>query len=54
MAHFLLPDHSEKFLKVLDRHQPGWRVTRQSLNETELLPLPLQSNGYQSYPFRFL
>jgi predicted metal-dependent hydrolase len=36
MAHFLVPDHSERFASVLDQHMPRWRVVQQELNEAPL------------------
>lgn len=37
LAHFLVPNHSEHFTTLLDRHMPGWRSIRDRLNEG---PLP--------------
>ncbi len=39
MAHLLVPNHGEAFTALLDRHMPEWRITRQTLNETEQIPL---------------
>lgn len=36
MAHFLSPRHDERFIAVLDRHQPNWRELRRELNEAVL------------------
>jgi len=36
MMHFLVPDHSERFVALMDHHQPGWRTVRQMLNEAPL------------------
>jgi predicted metal-dependent hydrolase len=33
MLHFLVPDHSERFLALSDHHMPQWRTIRQILNE---------------------
>lgn len=38
MAHFVAPDHGERFIALLDRHMPGWRTIRDLLNEG---PLPV-------------
>lgn len=32
MAHFLVPNHNERFIATLDRHMPGWRDIRAKLN----------------------
>jgi predicted metal-dependent hydrolase len=32
LAHFLVPNHSEQFVALLDRHMPGWRTIRGRLN----------------------
>jgi predicted metal-dependent hydrolase len=37
IAHFVVPDHGEHFVGLLDRHMPGWRTIRDRLNEG---PLP--------------
>lgn len=37
MAHFIVPNHSERFRTLLDRNMPGWRSIRDRLNEG---PLP--------------
>jgi predicted metal-dependent hydrolase len=36
MLHFLVPNHSDAFITLLDRHAPGWRLVKQRLNETPL------------------
>jgi predicted metal-dependent hydrolase len=36
MAHFLVPNHSERFLTLLDRNMPGWRAIRGRLSEGPL------------------
>ncbi|MFG1204228.1 SprT family zinc-dependent metalloprotease [Xanthobacter aminoxidans] len=38
IAHFVVPDHSDRFLAVLDQNMPGWRTIRDRLNEG---PLPV-------------
>ena len=40
IAHFVVPNHSEGFVELLDRHMPGWRTVRDRLNEG---PLPTLS-----------
>jgi hypothetical protein len=37
IAHFIAPDHSDRFIALLNRHMPGWRTVRGRLNEG---PLP--------------
>lgn len=37
VAHFVVPNHSERFIDILDRHMPGWRTVRDRLN---VGPLP--------------
>lgn len=37
IAHFVVPNHNEGFVELLDRHMPGWRTVRDRLNEG---PLP--------------
>lgn len=36
MLHFIVPNHSERFLTLLDQHMPQWRMVRQLLNEAPL------------------
>ncbi len=36
MLHFLVPDHSERFVTLMDHHLPQWRIVRQTLNEEPL------------------
>jgi predicted metal-dependent hydrolase len=36
MLHFLIPNHSERFVALLDHHLPQWRTVRQTLNEAPL------------------
>lgn len=36
MLHFQVPNHSEAFIALLDRHCPGWRFVKQRLNEGPL------------------
>lgn len=36
LLHFLVPNHGEAFIKLLDRHCPGWRSLKQRLNEAPL------------------
>jgi predicted metal-dependent hydrolase len=33
LAHFIVPNHSERFTALLDRHMPNWRRVRKHLNE---------------------
>jgi predicted metal-dependent hydrolase len=40
IAHFVVSDHSDRFLALLDQHMPGWRTIRDRLNEG---PLPTLS-----------
>lgn len=40
MAHLLEPNHSERFVAILDKHYPTWREARAELNE---LPLTAQA-----------
>lgn len=39
IAHFIAPDHSQRFLALLDRHMPGWRTVRDWLNEGPVPPI---------------
>ena len=41
MAHFLVPNHSEGFVALLDQHMPNWRDVRKHLND---LPLPADAS----------
>ena len=36
MAHLLVRRHDERFNSLMDRHLPGWKIVRQTLNETPL------------------
>lgn len=36
MAHFLVPDHSSRFVGIMDKNMPNWRLIRQTLNEAPL------------------
>ncbi|RWK68310.1 SprT family zinc-dependent metalloprotease [Mesorhizobium sp.] len=36
MAHFLVPDHSTRFVGLMDENMPSWRMVRQILNEAPL------------------
>jgi predicted metal-dependent hydrolase len=36
MAHLLEPNHSERFIAILDKHYPTWREARAELNELPL------------------
>ena len=36
IIHFLVPDHGERFVDLMDHHMPSWRVVRQTLNEAPL------------------
>jgi predicted metal-dependent hydrolase len=36
IAHFLAPNHGERFLLLLDRNMPSWRAIRDRLNEGPL------------------
>jgi hypothetical protein len=40
LAHFVVPNHGERFRMLLDRHMPGWRHIRDRLNESPLPPHP--------------
>jgi hypothetical protein len=42
MAHLLEPNHSERFIAILDRHYPTWREVRSSLQQ-----LPLSAESWQ-------
>ncbi|MXO65296.1 M48 family metallopeptidase [Altericroceibacterium endophyticum] len=37
VAHFVIPNHSERFIDLLDLHMPSWRTARDRLNRG---PLP--------------
>lgn len=39
LAHFIVPDHGEGFIALLDHHMPNWRHIRKHLND---LPLPAE------------
>lgn len=41
LAHFLAPRHDQRFIALLDRHMPHWRVVRERLNSGPL--------GYQTW-----
>lgn len=36
MAHFIVPNHSERFVHLMDELMPAWRTVRQRLNEAAL------------------
>lgn len=36
VAHFIAPDHSKRFVAVMDRFMPGWQVIRERLNAQPL------------------
>ena len=36
MVHFLVRDHSDRFITLMDRYLPSWRLVRQTLNEAPL------------------
>lgn len=36
ILHFLVPNHSERFVVLLDRYLPQWRAIRQALNDAPL------------------
>lgn len=36
MLHLLVPNHDERFVALLDRHYPSWRVARDELNALPL------------------
>ncbi|WP_271618940.1 M48 metallopeptidase family protein, partial [Bradyrhizobium sp. CCBAU 51745] len=36
MAHFIAPNHGQRFQELLDHHMPNWRNIRQMLNEAPL------------------
>ncbi|KXU29473.1 metal-dependent hydrolase [Sphingobium sp. 22B] len=38
IAHFVVPNHGEGFVTLLDRHMPGWRTIRDRLNDGPLPP----------------
>lgn len=38
MVHLIEPTHSERFLALLTRHYPSWRVARAELNDWPLAP----------------
>ena len=40
MLHLVEPTHSERFLALMSKHYPAWRVARAELNE---LPLAAQA-----------
>ena len=40
LAHFIVPNHSEGFVALLDQHMPNWRHVRKHLND-----LPLGSSN---------
>lgn len=39
MAHFLVPNHSEDFVALLDRNMSNWRHVRKHLNDLPLAPV---------------
>ena len=43
MAHLLVTDHREAFVKILDHNYPSWREARAELNE-----LPLSAEDWQA------
>lgn len=43
MMHLRVPTHSERFVKLLSEHYPGWREAREELNA-----LPLRGEGWSS------
>lgn len=45
MLHLIEPNHSPRFIDLLDKHYPSWREARVELNE---LPLAAESWGQQS------
>ena len=36
MLHLVEPTHSERFLRLMSKHYPGWREARAELNELPL------------------
>ena len=36
IAHFIVPDHGERFVTLMDQNMPSWRLMRQRLNEAPL------------------
>ena len=36
MAHFLVPNHGERFLKIINEHMPHWKSVRDQLNAAPL------------------
>jgi predicted metal-dependent hydrolase len=45
MLHLTEPTHSERFIKLLNKHQPGWQEARAELNE-----LPLGAENWREPP----
>jgi predicted metal-dependent hydrolase len=43
ILHFLVPNHSERFVGLLDQHMPRWREVRRDLNEAPL--------GHAQWPY---
>lgn len=39
LAHFIVPDHGEGFIALLDRHMPNWRHVKKHLNDLPLWPV---------------
>jgi predicted metal-dependent hydrolase len=44
MAHILEPNHSERFMAILDEHYPTWREARDELNN-----LPLAAEAWRNH-----
>lgn len=43
LAHFIVPDHSEGFITLLDQHMPNWRQVKKHLNDLPLGEWPEQT-----------
>lgn len=46
VAHFIAPDHSKRFVAVMDRYMPGWRVIRERLNAHPLAEISSAHNRH--------
>ena len=38
MVHFLVRNHDDRFIAMMDRYLPSWRQVRQTLNDAPLAP----------------
>ncbi len=45
MAHLIEPNHSDRFVAILDKHYPNWGEAQNELNE-----LPIITHWSQSKP----